>query len=149
MRAVVQRAAEASVAVDGEVIGRIGRGLVVFLGVETGDSEDDAAYMAEKLLGLRCFQDESSKFNLSVRDVAGGFLVVSQFTLHGDCRKGRRPSFTQAARPELAVPLYESVVRRLAQSGSPVATGSFGAHMDVLVMNDGPVTLLIDSKKVF
>jgi len=149
VRAVVQRAAEASVAVDGETIGRIGRGLVVFLGVETGDEEADAAYMAEKVLGLRCFEDASSKFNLSVQEVGGGLLVISQFTLHGDCRKGRRPSFTMAARPEQAVPLYESVVRRLAVSGLEVATGSFGAHMDVQVMNDGPVTLLIDSKKAF
>ena len=149
MRVVVQRAAEASVAVDGETIGRIGRGLVVFLGVETGDDEADAAYVSEKLLGLRCFQDASSKFNLSVQDVAGGLLVISQFTLHGDCRKGRRPSFTTAARPEQAVPLYESVVRRLAASGLQVATGSFGAYMDVAVSNDGPVTLMIDSKKAF
>ena len=149
MRAVVQRAAEASVAVDGEIIGRIGRGLVVFLGVETGDAEADAVFMAEKLLGLRCFQDASSKFNLSVRDIGGGLLVISQFTLHGDCRKGRRPSFTAAARPEQAVPLYESVVHRLAASGLDVATGSFGAYMDVRVSNDGPVTLLIDSKKAF
>jgi len=149
VRAVVQRAKEASVMVEGEIIGRIGRGLVVFLGVETGDSEADAAYLADKLLNLRCFQDESSKFNLSVQDVQGGLLLISQFTLHGDCRKGRRPSFTAAARPEQAVPLYEDVVRRLTDSGLPVETGSFGAHMDVLVMNDGPVTLLIDSKKVF
>ena len=149
MRAVVQRAAEASVAVAGETIGRIGRGLVVFLGVETGDDETDAAYMSEKILGLRCFQDTSSKFNLSVQDVQGGLLVISQFTLHGDCRKGRRPSFTAAARPEQAVPLYESVVRRLSASGLEVQTGSFGAHMEVRMLNDGPVTLLIDSKKAF
>lgn len=149
MRAVVQRAASASVEVDGLTVGNIGRGLLVFLSVEIDDGEDDAASMAEKLLGLRCFQDAASKFNLSVQDVEGGILVISQFTLHGDCRKGRRPSFIQAARPELAVPLYESVVRRLGESGLTVQTGSFGAHMDVRVVNDGPVTLLIDTKKVF
>lgn len=149
MRAVVQRAASASVEVAGAVVGRIERGLVVFLGVEGEDSEADAAYVAEKVLALRCFSDESSKFNLSVRDVGGGLLVISQFTLHGDCRKGRRPSFTQAARPEQAIPLYERVVQLMAESGLRVETGSFGAHMDVHVKNDGPVTLLIDSKKVF
>lgn len=149
MRAVVQRVSEASVSVDGAVIGRTGRGLVVFLGVDVDDDEKDAAQMVEKIAGLRCFQDGDSKFNLSVMDIGGGILLISQFTVHGDCRKGKRPSFTQAARPEKAVPLYENVAAALRERKIPVETGSFGAHMDVHVMNDGPVTLLIDTKKVF
>jgi len=149
MRAVVQRAAQASVTVDGEVVGQIGRGLVVFLGVDVDDEERDAALMAEKVATLRCFQDEASKFNLSVEDAGGAILAISQFTLHGDCRKGRRPSFTQAARPEKAVPLYEDVVARLRARGLLVETGVFGAHMDVAMINDGPVTLLLDSKRIF
>lgn len=149
MRAVVQRVREASVTVDGEIIGSIGHGLLAFMGVDLDDDERDAVQMAEKILFLRCFQDDSSKFNLSVQDVDGSVLVISQFTLHGDCRKGRRPSFTQAARPETAVPLYEKVVSELRAHGLTVATGSFGAHMDVRLLNDGPVTLLIDTKKVF
>ncbi|MCC6145253.1 MAG: D-tyrosyl-tRNA(Tyr) deacylase [Candidatus Hydrogenedentes bacterium] len=149
MRAVIQRVSEASVTVEGEVTGHIGRGLLVLLGVELEDTEDDAAYLADKTAGMRIFSDAASKFNLSLRDVDGGVLVISQFTLHGDCRKGRRPSFTQAARPEHAVPLYESFVQRLRAEGLPVATGVFGAHMDVHLVNDGPVTLLLDSRKQF
>jgi len=149
MRAVVQRASEASVSVEGAVIGKIGCGLVLFVGVDVDDGERDAVLLADKVVGLRCFEDEASKFNLSVQDVNGGILAISQFTLHGDCRKGRRPSFTQAARPEQAVPLYELVVRRLREAGIPVETGSFGAHMMVHVVNDGPVTLLLDTKRVF
>jgi D-tyrosyl-tRNA(Tyr) deacylase len=149
MRAVVQRVREASVVVDGATIGAIGHGLLAFVGVDVDDDEKDAVQMAEKILFLRCFQDEASKFNLSVQDVNGGVLVISQFTLHGDCRKGRRPSFTQAARPETAIPLYETVIRALRARGVTVAAGSFGAHMDVRSLNDGPVTLLIDTKKVF
>jgi len=121
----------------------------VFVGVETGDDASDADLLADKLAGLRCFEDADSKFNRSVQDVGGAFLVISQFTLHGDCRKGRRPSFTQAARPEQAEPLYEHVVEALRGRGFEVATGVFGAHMDVCVNNDGPVTLLLDTKKVF
>lgn len=149
MRAVVQRVHEASVSVDGKTIGAIGQGLLLFLGVDLEDDERDAAMMTDKVAGLRCFEDEASKFNLSVEDVRGGILAISQFTLHGDCRKGRRPSFTQAARPEQAVPLYEAVVRQLRERGLPVETGSFGAHMEVASINDGPVTLLIDTKKGF
>lgn len=149
MRAVVQRVREAEVAVDGATVGAIGRGLLVFVGVDADDDEKDALQMAEKIAGLRCFQDNASKFNLSVEEVGGGILVISQFTLHGDCRKGRRPSFTQAARPEWAVPLYETVIRALRARGLPVAEGVFGAHMDVRLINDGPVTLLLDTKKVF
>ncbi len=149
MRAVVQRVHEASVSVDGRVTGAIDRGLLVLLGVDLEDTESDAAAMAEKLVCLRCFEDEAGKFNRSVQDVQGGMLVISQFTLHGDCRKGRRPSFTQAARPEQAIPLYESVMARVRATGVPVGAGVFGAHMDVRLVNNGPVTLLIDTKKVF
>lgn len=149
MRAVVQRANEASVSVDGEVVGAIGRGLVVFLGVGQDDDEADAGLIGEKIAALRCFEDSDSKFNLSVQDVAGGILLISQFTVHGDCRKGRRPSFTDAARPEKAIPLYERVSDLLRGKGLPVEMGRFGAHMVVRVVNDGPVTLLLDTKKVF
>ena len=149
MRAVVQRVHESSVTVDGRVTGRIGKGLLVLLGVGETDSEQDADYLAEKIVGLRCFADNDSKFNLSVRDAGGSVLAVSQFTLFGDCRKGKRPSFTEAARPELAVPLYERFVAKVRESGIEVQTGEFGAHMDVQLVNDGPVTLLLDSKKAF
>ena len=149
MRAVIQRVMESSVLVDGCVVGAIGKGLLVFLGVDIEDGESDAEQMAEKIAFLRCFDDESGKFNLSVMDVGGSVLAVSQFTVHGDCRKGRRPSFTQAARPEQAIPLYESVMRRLRDKGLSVAAGVFGAHMEVRLVNDGPVTLLVDTKKVF
>ena len=135
--------------VDGRVTGRIGRGLLVLLGVEHDDSAREAAYLADKIVGLRCFADCDSKFNLSLLDVGGSVLVVSQFTLLGDCRKGRRPSFSGAAGPEVAVPLYETVVRELRVRGVHVETGEFGAHMDVHLVNDGPVTLLLDTKKQF
>jgi len=149
LRAVVQRVHEASVSVDGKIVGAIECGLLLFLGVEVEDDERDAAQMAEKVAGLRCFEDEAGKFNLSVADVSGSILAISQFTLHGDCRKGRRPSFTRAARPEHAAPLCEAVVRLLRERGLRVETGSFGAHMEVSSVNDGPVTLLIDTKKGF
>jgi len=149
MRAVVQRVLESSVLVDGAVVGRIGRGLLLLVGVDVEDDEKDVAQMAEKIAGMRCFEDDASKFNLSVQDVGGSILAISQFTVHGDCRKGRRPSFTHAARPEQAIPLYESVIRQLREKGIPVETGSFGAHMEVHLVNDGPVTLLVDTKKVF
>ena len=129
--------------------GRIGKGLLVLLGMGETDSERDADYLAEKIVGLRCFADNDSKFNLSVRDVGGSVLAVSQFTLFGDCRKGKRPSFTEAARPEQAIPLYERFVAKVRESGIDVQTGEFGAHMDVQLVNDGPVTLLLDSKKAF
>jgi len=137
------------VAVNGATIGAIDQGLLVFVGVDVDDDEQDAVQMAGKIAGLRCFQDEAGKFNLSVQEVGGGVLVISQFTLHGDCRKGRRPSFTRAARPEQAIPLYETVIRELRAHGLVVAEGSFGAYMEVRLINDGPVTLLLDTKKVF
>ena len=149
MRAVVQRVSEAAVAVNGEILGEIGRGLVVFLGVANDDTEDDARQMAEKIVGLRCFTDDAGKFNLSVEHVGGGILAISQFTLLGDCRKGRRPSFGTAARPELAIPLYEAVIEHLRARDLAVPCGRFGARMDVHLVNDGPVTLLIDTRKVF
>ena len=149
MRVVVQRVSEASVRVQDRLAGEIGRGLLVLLSVGANDDEKDAQQAADKIAGLRCFEDDAGKFNLSVSDVGGGVLVVSQFTLHGDCRKGRRPSFGQAAGPDLAVPLYESVINRLKEHGLNVATGEFGAHMSVSLVNDGPVTLLIDTEKNF
>jgi D-tyrosyl-tRNA(Tyr) deacylase len=149
MRAVVQRVSEASVRVAGQTVGRIGAGLLVLLGVGTADAEADAAWMAEKLLGLRIFEDEDGKMNRSVADIEGGLLVVSQFTLFGDCRKGKRPGFSDAARPELAIPLYEKVVTLLRDSGLAVETGVFQTDMKVALVNDGPVTLLVDSKKTF
>jgi D-tyrosyl-tRNA(Tyr) deacylase len=149
MRAVVQRVHESSVSVDGRVVGRIGTGLLVLVGVGTDDDDDDARLIADKVAGLRCFSDEEGKFNRSILDVGGSILAISQFTLFGDCRKGRRPSFTEAARPETAAPLCELFVSTLRERGITVETGEFGAHMDVQLINDGPVTLLIDSKKVF
>jgi D-tyrosyl-tRNA(Tyr) deacylase len=149
LRAVVQRVRRSSVTVDGEVTGEIGLGFLVLLGVDVDDEEADAAYMADKIVGLRVFNDDDGKFNLSLMDVGGDVLLVSQFTLHGDCRKGRRPSFIRAARPEKAVPLYERVGELLRAKGVTVANGVFGAHMDVELLNDGPVTLLLDSGKAF
>ena len=149
MRAVIQRVTEASVSVDDRVLGSIGAGLLALVGVEDHDTGQDAQYIAEKIVGLRIFSDPDGKFNLSVEEVRGGVLVISQFTLHGDCRKGRRPSFTQAARPELAIPLYEAVTAHLRERGLTVATGEFGAHMQVSLVNNGPVTILLDSRKLF
>jgi D-tyrosyl-tRNA(Tyr) deacylase len=149
MRAVVQRVSRAQVTVAGEVVGRIDRGLVVLLGVEDGDTDADGQYVADKLVGLRIFPDDDGKMNRSVFDAGGGVLLVSQFTLLGDCRKGRRPSFMAAARPEQAVPLYERVVAAVRQQGVPVETGRFQEHMDVELVNDGPVTLLLDSRRAF
>jgi len=149
VRAVVQRVSEASVTVESDVVGRIGTGLLVLLGVGVDDSGEDAKAMAEKIIGLRIFNDEEGKFNRSLLDAGGEVLLISQFTLHGDARKGRRPSFVHSARPEQAVPLYESVIEALRNRGVHVAAGEFGAHMDVALVNDGPVTILIDTKKVF
>ena len=149
MRAVLQRVSEASVTVEERVTGAIGAGLLVLLGVEDDDTEEDARYTADKIAGMRIFNDRDGKFNLSLRDVGGAVLLVSQFTLHGDCRKGRRPSFVRAARPEKAIPLYERVGQCLRDEGFDVATGEFGAHMMVRLVNDGPVTMLLDSRKVF
>jgi len=149
VRAVVQRVAEASVRVEGEEASRIGPGLVVLLGVGTGDSERDADYLADRVLNLRVFPDETGQMNRSVLEAGGGLLVVSQFTLLGDARKGRRPSYIGAAGPEEAKRLYEYFAERLRPSGLPVATGVFRATMDVALVNRGPVTILLDSRKLF
>lgn len=145
MRAVLQRVSRASVVIDGETVGAIGRGLLVLLGVAPADTAEEARWLAEKIAGLRVFSDEAGKMNLSVADVGGAVLVVSQFTLYGDCRKGRRPSFIGAAPPEIAVPLYEAFVNALRALGLPVETGRFGAMMQVELSNDGPVTLILDT----
>src|SRR6186713_59156 len=147
MRAVLQRVTRASVTVDGQIIGQIGQGLVVLLGVEQNDTDADAHQLADKTIQLRIFDDDEGKMNLALSDVRGSVLVVSQFTLLGDCRKGRRPSFVDAAPPELAERLYETFVATIGVKGVPVATGKFRAHMDVALVNDGPVTLLLDSRK--
>lgn len=149
MRAVIQRVKRASVRVDADVAGEIGSGLLVLLGVGKDDTEDDARYIADKLSVLRIFEDSDGKMNLSVRDVGGSVLVVSQFTLFADCRKGRRPSFIDAGDPEQARRLYERVVEFLKQSGVPTSEGIFQASMEVELVNDGPVTILLDSKKAF
>ncbi|HUG20048.1 MAG TPA: D-aminoacyl-tRNA deacylase [Planctomycetaceae bacterium] len=149
MRAVVQRVSRASVEVGGETVGEIRHGFLVLLGIGEDDTLDDVDYMAHKILGLRVFEDEAGKMNLSIDEVGGSMLVVSQFTLFGDCRKGRRPSFITAARPEKANPLYESFVAEIKGQGIPVATGTFQAHMNVTLTNDGPVTFLLDSTKLF
>lgn len=148
MRAVVQRVSRASVTVNHEVVGAIEHGFLVLLGVTHEDSDSDIKYLAEKIVGLRVFEDADGKMNLSLADVGGGCLVVSQFTLYGDCRKGRRPSFVAAAGPEQAQSLYESFVKLLRGHGLTVATGQFREHMDVELVNDGPVTLLLDSSKI-
>jgi len=148
MRAVVQRVKEARVQVEGKTIGEIEKGYMVLLGVEDIDNEKDADYICEKLLNLRVFEDEEGKMNLSVLDVKGSILLVSQFTLYGDARKGRRPSFIKAARPETAIPLYEYLIEKL-RAHLPVDTGEFGAMMEVGLINDGPVTILLESKKLF
>jgi len=149
MRAVVQRVTEASVSVDGEEVGKIGRGILVFLGVSPEDGLDDIRYLAEKMTHLRIFPDERDKMNLSVLDVGGGALVISQFTLLGDCRKGRRPSYAGAAPPEEARALYHDFVKELLKYPLTVETGRFQEMMQVHLVNDGPVTLLLDSRKKF
>ena len=149
MRAVVQKVSRSKVTVDEEVTGSINHGLMVLLGVTHDDTEADAGYLAEKVANLRIFEDEDDKLNLSVKDVQGAILSISQFTLYGDCSKGRRPSFTDAARPEQANALYEVFNERLRQEGVSVETGRFQTHMMVELVNDGPVTLLLDSKKEF
>jgi D-tyrosyl-tRNA(Tyr) deacylase len=146
MRAVVQRVSSARVRVDNVVIGEIGTGLLVLLGVTHDDSAEQGDWLAEKLVGLRIFEDEAGKMNRSLDEIGGAMLIVSQFTLYGDCRKGRRPSFIDAARPEVAIPLYEAFIQYVRALGVPVATGQFGAMMQVELTNDGPVTLIVDSK---
>ncbi|MBM4001645.1 MAG: D-tyrosyl-tRNA(Tyr) deacylase [Planctomycetes bacterium] len=147
MRACVQRVREAHVAVANEVVGRIGRGLLVLLGVARDDDRADAEFLADKCVDLRIFDDDGGKMNRSLVDVRGGLLAVSQFTLLGDCRKGRRPSFVDAAPPEWAEPLYDVFVERVRARGVPIETGRFRTHMSVSLVNDGPVTILIDSRR--
>ena len=149
MRTVIQRVTTASVTVEGRVVGEIGHGVVVLLGVGQRDTEADAAYLAEKIAHLRLFEDEAGKMNRALLEVGGSALVVSQFTLYGDARKGRRPGFSEAAPPEAANRLYVYFCARLAECGVPVARGIFQAHMAVALINDGPVTLLLDSGKAF
>ena len=149
MRAVVQRVSSASVTVDGHTVGGIARGLLALIGVEQGDGPADVEYIARKIRELRVFEDDAHHMNRSVEDVGGSVLAVSQFTLAADCRKGRRPSFDDAAAPHIAKPLYEDVVRELRSAGLTVATGEFQATMQVSLVNEGPVTLLLDSRKRF
>jgi D-tyrosyl-tRNA(Tyr) deacylase len=149
MRAVVQRVARASIRVDAETVGEIGKGLVVLLGVARDDTEKDAEYLAEKIASLRVFDDSEARMNLSVKDVGGALLVVSQFTLYGDVRRGLRPSWIEAAAPEVAEPLYEFFVARAKAHIGEVATGRFRSMMQVELVNDGPVTILLDSRKAF
>ncbi len=146
MRVVLQRVRRARVTVGDEVLGQIGPGLLVLLGITHADTADDARWLADKVIGLRIFNDLEGKMNLGLLDVGGEMLVVSQFTLHGDCRKGRRPSFVDAAPPEIAVPLYEAFIDAVKAHGVRTATGRFGAMMEVELVNDGPVTLIMDSK---
>jgi len=145
MRAVLQRVSSASVDVDGETVGRCGPGLLILLGVAPEDDEKAARWLARKLAGLRIFPDDDGKMNRSVLDAGGGALVISQFTLYGDCRKGRRPSFVKSAHPSLAEPMYERFCELLAEEGLPVERGIFAADMKVSLLNDGPVTLIIDT----
>jgi D-tyrosyl-tRNA(Tyr) deacylase len=146
MRAVIQRVAKASVTVNNQVIGQIGVGLLVLLGIGMGDQLAEATLLAEKIANMRIFADDDGRFNRSALDVGGEALVVSQFTLYADTRRGRRPSFTAAAPPEIAAPLADAFVAALRECGMMVATGSFGAHMQVALLNDGPVTIVLDSK---
>jgi len=149
MRAVVQRVKEAKIEVNGNVVGSVGKGLLVYLGVGRDDSEKDVEFIADKLVHLRIFADQDDKMNLNVLDVGGRILLVSQFTLYGDCRKGRRPGFDSAGEPETARRLYEKTIEAIRQKGISVETGVFAAHMDVTSINNGPVTLLLDSNKLF
>ena len=147
MRVVIQRVSEAAVKIDGTIVGEISKGLLVLLGIAQEDNEQDALYLIQKLINLRIFADADGKMNLSVQDCDGGLLVVSQFTLYADTKKGNRPSFIEASRPEHAIPLYEEMTRQLTfKLTKPIQTGVFGADMKVSLINDGPVTIIIDSK---
>ena len=148
MRAVLTRVKSASVTVDGSVIGQIGQGFLILLGVTHEDTEAQAVKLADKLMGLRIFEDENGKMNRSLEDVGGQVLVVSQFTLYGNCKKGRRPEFLAAARPEIAIPLYEKFIALCRDKGFSVETGEFGAEMQVESVNDGPVTLIVDTDQL-
>jgi D-tyrosyl-tRNA(Tyr) deacylase len=149
MRAVVQRVLEAQVKINNQPVGKINKGLLVYLSVGKTDTEKDAEWIAEKVVNLRIFHDEAGKMNRNVIDVGGGILLVSNFTLHGDCRKGRRPGFDAAAEPQLAQQLYEKVIKLVKEQSIPVETGTFGEYMQVSSINDGPVTFLLDSSKLF
>jgi len=149
MRGVLQRVSEAKVVVDGEITGEIGTGILLLLGISSRDTEGDAGYILKKTLGLRIFDDADGKMNLSLTDVNGGLLIVSQFTLYGDSRKGRRPSYIDAADPDKAIPLYEFFVSEARKQIAKVKTGRFQARMEVHLLNDGPVTILLDSENVF
>ena len=149
MRAVVQRVLEAQVKINNQPVGKINKGLLVYLSVGKTDTEKDAEWIAEKLVNLRIFHDEAGKMNRSILDVQGGILLVSNFTLHGDCRKGRRPSFDAAAEPQLAQQLYEKVIELVKEQRIPVETGTFGEYMQVSNINDGPVNFLLDSSRLF
>jgi len=149
MRMVCQRVLEAKVTVNDQTVGSIGRGLLVYLAVGKGDTANDAQFMADKIVSLRIFADEAGKMNLSVQDVAGAILLISNFTLYGDCRKGRRPGFDAAAEPVLAEQLYEKAAGLISEQGVPVEKGVFGEYMHVTSINDGPVTFLLDSAKLF
>lgn len=146
MRAVIQRTTSASVKVDEEIIGQIGKGFVILLGVEEADTAEDADYLVKKIASMRIFEDENEKMNLALKDVDGSVLSISQFTLHANTKKGNRPSFTKAAKPEMAEELYEYFNDKMKEQGVSVETGSFGAHMSIQLENDGPVTIIIDSK---
>ena len=147
MKAVVQRVKKASVIIEGKIFGTIEKGFAILLGISETDTEEDVKYLSEKIANLRIFEDSQGKMNLSCLDIKGDFLVVSQFTLIADCRKGRRPSFIEAARPEKAIPLYENFISLLRQTGSKVETGEFEASMVVEIHNDGPVTIILDSRE--
>lgn len=149
MRAIVQRVLEAEVKIQNQSVGKIGGGLLVYLSVGKTDTEKDAEWIAEKIVNLRIFEDEAGKMNRSILDVQGGILLVSNFTLHGDCRKGRRPSFDAAAEPQLAKQLYEKVIELVKEQRIPVETGTFGEYMQVSSTNDGPVNFLLDSSRLF
>ncbi len=149
MRFICQRVLEAQVKINGQSVGRIDKGLLVYLSVGKGDTEDDARFMADKLVNLRIFSDDAGKMNLNVLDIGGGILLISNFTLHGDCRKGRRPGFDAAGEPDIAQQLYEKVADLISKQGVPVEKGVFGEHMHVSAINDGPVNFILDSTKLF
>lgn len=149
MRAVIQKVSDANVKVDGSTVGKIGKGLLIFLGIGEDDDSDDLENMVRKILGLRIFYDDSGKMNLSLEDIHGELLIVSQFTLYGDVRKGRRPSFSTSAKPEIAENMYEEFIKRCKERGIKTEKGIFGADMAVGITNQGPVTILVDSKKTF
>jgi D-tyrosyl-tRNA(Tyr) deacylase len=149
MRAVIQRVLQAKVEISGRQVGKVGKGLLVYLSVGQGDTEKDAEFMADKFVNLRIFADDAGKMNRSVTDIGGSILLISNFTLHGDCRKGRRPGFDAAAQPQLARKLYEKTIALIAEKGVTVRKGAFGEYMNVDSINDGPVTFILDSGKLF